>query len=141
MHTVSSHEIDVINSGTEGFLVLFAGDTGEIKPELRYQINTQGRRMARGGKTDIVPGVRALLTSKTCVLTRGPHRLSKLDRRSWSSVPQALDIVSDDLKGELTRMNRSLVEIEKSRAEQQKARVRRRGLAGGAEAQAMDIND
>ncbi len=86
MHTVSSHEIDVINSGTEGFLVLFAGDTGEIKPELRNQINTQGRRMARGGKDDIIPGIRALLASNICVLTREPYRLSKLDRRS---VPQA----------------------------------------------------
>ncbi|PBK93082.1 TIP49-domain-containing protein [Armillaria gallica] len=56
VHTVFSHEIDVINSGTEGFLVLFAGDTGEIKSELRNQINTQGRRMARGGKADIIPG-------------------------------------------------------------------------------------
>ncbi len=105
MHMGSSHEIDVINSGTEGFLVLFAGDTGEIKPELRNQINTQGRRMAREGEADIIPGVRALLASKTCVLTREPYRLSQLDRRSRSLVPQALDIVSDDLKGKLTRVN------------------------------------
>ncbi|RZJ15343.1 MAG: hypothetical protein EOO54_18650 [Haliea sp.] len=35
------HEIDVINSRTQGFLALFAGDTGEIKPELRDQINTK----------------------------------------------------------------------------------------------------
>ncbi len=32
----------------------------------------------------------------------------------------SLDIVSEDLKGELTRVNRSLVEIEKSRAERRK---------------------
>ena len=30
-HTVSLHEIDVINSRSQGFLALFAGDTGEIK--------------------------------------------------------------------------------------------------------------
>ena len=37
VHTISLHEIDVINSRTQGFLALFAGDTGEIKPELRNQ--------------------------------------------------------------------------------------------------------
>lgn len=31
VHTVSLHEIDVINSRAQGFLALFAGDTGEIK--------------------------------------------------------------------------------------------------------------
>ncbi|MCO5565189.1 hypothetical protein L7F22_018862 [Adiantum nelumboides] len=40
-HMVSLHEIDVINSRTQGFLALFAGDTGEIKPELRDQINAK----------------------------------------------------------------------------------------------------
>ncbi|KAJ3394344.1 RuvB-like 2 [Chytriomyces hyalinus] len=33
VHTVSLHEIDVINSRTQGFLALFSGDTGEIKAE------------------------------------------------------------------------------------------------------------
>ena len=36
VHTVSLHEIDVINSRTQGFLALFAGDTGEIKQEVLY---------------------------------------------------------------------------------------------------------
>ena len=36
------HEIDVINSRTQGFLALFSGDTGEIKPEVRDQINSKG---------------------------------------------------------------------------------------------------
>ena len=35
VHTVSLHEVDVINSRQQGFLALFAGDTGEIKPEVR----------------------------------------------------------------------------------------------------------
>ena len=35
VHTVTLHEIDVINSRTQGFLALFSGDTGEIKPEVR----------------------------------------------------------------------------------------------------------
>jgi len=39
VHTVSLHEIDVINSRTQGFLALFAGDTGEIKQEIRDQID------------------------------------------------------------------------------------------------------
>ena len=35
VHVVSLHEIDVINSRQQGFLALFAGDTGEIRPEVR----------------------------------------------------------------------------------------------------------
>ncbi|CED85581.1 dna helicase [Phaffia rhodozyma] len=56
-HTVSLHEIDVINSRTQGFLALFAGDTGEIKPELRDQINTKVGEWREEGKASIVPGV------------------------------------------------------------------------------------
>ncbi len=57
MHTVSLHEIDVINSRTQGFLALFAGDTGEIKPELRDQINAKVGEWREEGKAEIVPGV------------------------------------------------------------------------------------
>mgnify|MGYP001761975747 CR=1 FL=1 len=57
VHTVSLHEIDVINSRTQGFLALFAGDTGEIKPELRDQINAKVSEWREEGKADIVPGV------------------------------------------------------------------------------------
>ena len=39
VHTVSLHDVDVINSRQQGFLALFAGDTGEIKPEVREQID------------------------------------------------------------------------------------------------------
>jgi len=56
-HTVSLHEIDVINSRTQGFLALFAGDTGEIKPELRAQINSKVQEWREEGKAEIVPGV------------------------------------------------------------------------------------
>jgi hypothetical protein len=38
VHTVTLHEIDVINSRTQGFLALFSGDTGEIKPEVRNRV-------------------------------------------------------------------------------------------------------
>ncbi|TRM66249.1 TIP49 C-terminus-domain-containing protein [Schizophyllum amplum] len=57
VHTVSLHEIDVINSRTQGFLALFAGDTGEIKPELRKQIDTKVAEWREEGKAEIVPGV------------------------------------------------------------------------------------
>ncbi|GAC99879.1 DNA helicase, TBP-interacting protein [Pseudozyma hubeiensis SY62] len=57
VHTVSLHEIDVINSRTQGFLALFSGDTGEIKPELRDQINTKVGEWREEGKAEIVPGV------------------------------------------------------------------------------------
>ncbi|KAG9005481.1 RuvB-like protein 2 [Tulasnella sp. 427] len=56
-HTVSLHEIDVINSRTQGFLALFAGDTGEIKPELREQINGKVGEWREEGKATVVPGV------------------------------------------------------------------------------------
>lgn len=57
VHTVSLHEIDVINSRTQGFLALFAGDTGEIKSELRDQINQKVADWREEGKAEIVPGV------------------------------------------------------------------------------------
>lgn len=65
VHTVSLHEIDVINSRTQGFLALFAGDTGEIKPELRSQIDTKVAEWREEGKAEIIPGVNALPPNKT----------------------------------------------------------------------------
>ena len=69
VHTVSLHEIDVINSRTQGFLALFAGDTGEIKPELRNQIDTKVAEWREEGKAEIIPGVSVRL----CNNTFGPH--------------------------------------------------------------------
>ncbi|MCJ1234269.1 RuvB-like protein 2 [Varicellaria rhodocarpa] len=57
VHTVSLHEIDVINSRTQGFLALFSGDTGEIGSEVREQINTKVEEWKEEGKAEIVPGV------------------------------------------------------------------------------------
>ncbi|PNS21448.1 RuvB-like helicase 2 [Sphaceloma murrayae] len=57
VHTVSLHEIDVINSRTQGFLALFSGDTGEIRSEVRSQINTKVAEWREEGKATIVPGV------------------------------------------------------------------------------------
>lgn len=57
VHTVSLHEIDVINSRTQGFLALFSGDTGEIKGEVREQIDAKVSEWREEGKATIVPGV------------------------------------------------------------------------------------
>ena len=56
-HLVTLHEIDVINSRTQGFLALFSGDTGEIKAEVREQINAKVSEWKEEGKADIIPGV------------------------------------------------------------------------------------
>ena len=57
VHTVTLHEIDVINSRTQGFLALFSGDTGEIKPEVRDQINSKVSEWREEGKAEMAPGV------------------------------------------------------------------------------------
>lgn len=57
VHTVSLHEVDVINSRTHGFLALFSGDTGEIKTEVREQINSKVAEWREEGKAEIIPGV------------------------------------------------------------------------------------
>ncbi|KAG7872522.1 hypothetical protein KL938_005346 [Ogataea parapolymorpha] len=57
VHTVSLHEIDVINSRQQGFLALFSGDTGEIRSEVRDQINMKVAEWKEEGKADIIPGV------------------------------------------------------------------------------------
>ena len=57
VHTVSLHEIDVINSRQQGFLALFTGDTGEIKAEVREQIDQKVAEWREEGRATIVPGV------------------------------------------------------------------------------------
>lgn len=57
VHSVTLHEIDVINSRQQGFLALFSGDTGEIRPEVREQIDTKVAEWREEGKAEIVPGV------------------------------------------------------------------------------------
>merc|ERR1712061_719677 len=56
VHTVNLYEIDVINSRQQGFLALFAGDTGEIKGEVREQIDQKVAEWREEGKADVVPG-------------------------------------------------------------------------------------
>lgn len=57
VHCVTLHEIDVINSRTQGFLALFTGDTGEIRAEVREQIDTKVAEWREEGKAELVPGV------------------------------------------------------------------------------------
>ncbi|KAL3896567.1 MAG: hypothetical protein SGCHY_003989 [Lobulomycetales sp.] len=76
VHTVSMHEVDVINSRSQGFLALFSGDTGEIKPEVRDQINTKVAEWREEGKADIVPGV---------------HEVHMLDIECFSFLNRALE--------------------------------------------------
>ena len=56
-HVVTLHEIDVINSRQQGFLALFAGDTGEIKAEIRNQIDAKVGEWREEGRAKLVPGV------------------------------------------------------------------------------------
>ncbi|KAK4775995.1 hypothetical protein SAY87_023956 [Trapa incisa] len=57
IHSVTLHEIDVINSRTQGFLALFTGDTGEIRSEVRERVDEKVMEWRDEGKADIVPGV------------------------------------------------------------------------------------
>ena len=57
VHVVTLHDVDVINSRQQGFLALFAGDTGEIRQEVREQIDTKIGEWREEGKAEIVPGV------------------------------------------------------------------------------------
>lgn len=70
VHTVSLHEMDVINSRAQGFLALFAGDTGEIKPEIREQIDQKVSEWREEGKAEIVPGV--LFIDEVLILPSSP---------------------------------------------------------------------
>lgn len=56
-HSVTLHDIDVINSRSQGFLALFSGDTGEIKGEVRDQINLKVAQWREEGKAELIPGV------------------------------------------------------------------------------------
>ena len=57
VHSVTLHEIDVVNSRAQGFLALFAGDTGEIRPEVREQIDAKVAEWREEGKAAVTPGV------------------------------------------------------------------------------------
>ena len=91
---VSLHEIDVINSRQQGFLALFAGDTGEIKPEVREQIDQKVADWREEGKAEIVPGV--LFIDEVRRLLLEPRAPSPAPARSHSSaLPQVTCLMSN----------------------------------------------
>ena len=55
MHLLLSHA-DALTH-LQGFLALFAGDTGEIRSEVREQIDAKIAEWREEGKAEIVPGV------------------------------------------------------------------------------------
>ncbi|KAJ5337397.1 AAA family ATPase Rvb2/Reptin [Penicillium brevicompactum] len=57
LHTVSLHEIDVVNSRSKDFLALFSDSTGEIRSEVRQQTNITVAEWEDQGKAEIIPGV------------------------------------------------------------------------------------
>jgi RuvB-like protein 2 len=57
VHTLTLHEIDVVNSRNQGFLALFAGDTGEIKQEVRDSVDNQVSQWQDSKKAEVIPGV------------------------------------------------------------------------------------
>ena len=58
---MNAHESDLLtsiqHSTPRRYLALFAGDTGEIKPEVREQIDTKVAEWREEGKATVVPGV------------------------------------------------------------------------------------
>ena len=60
----------------QGFLALFAGDTGEIRSEVREQIDSKIAQWREEGKAEIIPGVlfidevRFLLTFHMTIVCR-----------------------------------------------------------------------
>lgn len=58
VHTMSLHEVEFINSRTQGFLVFFSGDTGDIKSEVPQQVNAEEvAKWCKEDKVEIIPGV------------------------------------------------------------------------------------
>lgn len=58
VNTVTLHDVDVVNSRTQGFLALFSGDTGEIKAEVREQIDKRIQEWGEEGRVEaVIPGV------------------------------------------------------------------------------------
>ena len=57
VHSLTLHEIDVVNSRNQGFLALFSGDTGEIKQEVRESVNQQVAAWQDSKKAELIPGV------------------------------------------------------------------------------------
>jgi RuvB-like protein 2 len=57
MHVVSLHDLDVINSRPQGVLALFSGETGEVRAEVREQVDRRVATWREEGKAELLPGV------------------------------------------------------------------------------------
>ncbi|TBU13701.1 Tip49/RuvB-like helicase, partial [Hamiltosporidium tvaerminnensis] len=55
--TVTLHEIDVINSRTQGYLALFSGESGEIRNEIREEVNKKVEEWVNEGKAEFITGI------------------------------------------------------------------------------------
>jgi RuvB-like protein 2 len=56
-HLVSFHEVDVINSRSQGYTALFTGETGEISSEVREQVDAKLSDWNKEGKGEMVSGI------------------------------------------------------------------------------------
>ncbi|GKC98108.1 RuvB-like protein 2 [Tanacetum coccineum] len=54
---ITDRSIDAHSKRTQGFLALFTGDTGEIRAEVREEINTKVAEWREEGKAEIIPVV------------------------------------------------------------------------------------
>ncbi len=62
----------VCGVAVQGFLALFSGDTGEIRSEVREQIDLKVAEWREEGKAEIVPGVLFIdeVSTAVCVCVR-----------------------------------------------------------------------
>ncbi|KAH0574120.1 TBP-interacting protein TIP49 [Spironucleus salmonicida] len=56
-HVVTLHDMDVINSRSQGFLALFSGETGEISNEVRDQVDQKVALWKEEGRATVTSGV------------------------------------------------------------------------------------
>merc|ERR1719269_263241 len=115
VHVVSLHEIDVINSRQQGFLALFAGDTGEIKAEVREQIDHKVAEWREEGKAEIVPGVLFI------------DEVHMLDIECFSYLNRALE--SDLAPVLIVATNRGITRIRQIRCEEEDVEMTDDGLS------------
>jgi len=57
IHRVTLHDVDVVNSRSQGYLSLFAGHIGEIGDDIREAVNKKVKEMTIENRAKIVPGV------------------------------------------------------------------------------------
>ena len=79
VHTVTLHEIDVINSRQQGFLALFSGDVGEIKGEVVVIMATnRGITKIRGTNQVSPHGLPLDLLDRLLIITTKPYTTEEI---------------------------------------------------------------